>query len=116
MNLTDIKSIKTVCSIGGGPIGAGWAAFFLAKGLSVKAYLHSEKEEEDYRSMIKNAWTSLEKLHDLVGINPNLLQISTNLEDAVQGAQFIQESAPEILSLKQDLYALLGKIVPSNVL
>ena len=36
MKLIDINSIQNVCSIGGGPIGAGWAAFFLAKGFSVK--------------------------------------------------------------------------------
>ena len=115
MNLIDIRSVKTVCSIGGGPIGAGWAVFFLAQGLSVKAYLHSEKEEEDYRSMIDTAWISLEKLHNLGSINRNSIQISTNLENAVQNAQFIQESAPEILSLKQDLYAHLGSIVPRDV-
>ena len=115
MNLIEMNSVKTVCSIGGGPIGAGWAAFFLAQGLSVKAYLHSEIEEEDYRSMIKTAWTSLEKLNDLDGIDPNLIQISTNLENSVKDAHFIQESAPEILSLKQDLYARLGNIVSSEV-
>ena len=115
MDLIDKKNVKTVCSIGGGPIGAGWAAFFLAQGLSVKAYLHSEKEEKDYRSMIETAWISLEKLYNLGGINRNSIQISTNLENAVENAQFIQENAPEILSLKQDLYARLGNIVSSEV-
>ena len=115
MDLIDIKNVKTVCSIGGGPIGAGWAAFFLAQGLSVKAYLHSEREEKDYYSMIETAWISLEKLHNLGSINRNSIQISTNLENAVENAQFIQENAPEILSLKQDLYARLGNIVSSEV-
>lgn len=115
MNLIDIKNVQNVCSIGGGPIGAGWSAFFLAQGLSVKAYLHSEIEEEDYRSMIDTAFISLEKLKNMGSINSNLIQISTNLEDAVQDAHFIQESAPEILPLKQDLYTHLGNIVPSEV-
>ena len=63
MSLVDISSVKTVCSIGGGPIGAGWAAFFLSKGFLVKAYIHSEKEKEEFLSMIDTAWISLEKLN-----------------------------------------------------
>ena len=115
MDFVDIKNVKTVCSIGGGPIGAGWAAFFLAKGLSVKAYLHSEAEEEDYLSMIETAWVSLEKLHKLANFDLTKLKIYSNLEKAIQDVHFIQESAPEILSLKQNLYARLGTIVSSQV-
>ena len=65
MSLVDISSVKTVCSIGGGPIGAGWAAFFLSKGFLVKAYIHSEEEKADFRSMVDTAWISLEKLNDI---------------------------------------------------
>ena len=36
---------ETVASIGGGPIGAGWAAHFLARGYDVTGYLHSMSEE-----------------------------------------------------------------------
>jgi len=115
MSLVDISSVKTVCSIGGGPIGAGWAAFFLSKGFLVKAYLHSEKEKEDFLSMIDTAWISLEKLNEIGHINPHSVQINTDLDNAVQDVQFIQESAPENLTLKQQLYAHLGNIVPSEV-
>ncbi len=115
MSLVDISSVKTVCSIGGGPIGAGWAAFFLSKGFLVKAYLHSEKEKEDFLSMIDTAWISLEKLNEIGDINPHSVQINTDLDNAVKDVQFIQESAPENLTLKQQLYAHLGNIVPSEV-
>ena len=115
MSLVDISSVKTVCSIGGGPIGAGWAAFFLSKGFLVKAYIHSEKEKEEFLSMIDTAWISLEKLNEIGDINPHSVQINTDLDNAVQDVQFIQESAPENLTLKQQLYAHLGNIVPSEV-
>ena len=115
MSLIDLSSVKTICSIGGGPIGAGWAAFFLSKGFLVKAYLHSEKEKEDFLSMIDTAWISLEKLNEIGDINSHSVQINTYLDNAVQGVQFIQESAPENLTLKQELYAYLGNIVPSEV-
>ena len=115
MSLVDISSVKTVCSIGGGPIGAGWAAFFLSKGFLVKAYIHSEKEKEEFLSMIDTAWISLEKLNEIGDINPHSVQINTDLDNAVQDVQFIQESAPENLTLKQELYAYLGNIVSSEV-
>ena len=115
MSLVDISSVKTVCSIGGGPIGAGWAAFFLSKGFLVKAYIHSEKEKEEFLSMIDTAWISLEKLNEIGDINPHSVQINTDLDNAVKDVQFIQESAPENLTLKQQLYAHLGNIVPSEV-
>ena len=66
-NLKNIDEISAVASIGGGPIGAGWTAHFLAKGLNVKCYLHSEDEIDDYKSLIETAWQTLEKL----GINEN---------------------------------------------
>ena len=66
-NLENINEISTVASIGGGPIGAGWAAHFLAKGLNVKCYLHSADEIDGYKALIKTAWETLEKL----GINKN---------------------------------------------
>ena len=101
-NLKNINKISTIASIGGGPIGAGWAAHFLAKGLSVKCYLHSEDEIDDYKSLIKTAWETLEKL----GINKNAsienMQIYTDLKESLKGVDFVQESIPEILEVKQE--------------
>ena len=39
----------------------------------------------------------------------------TDIAEAVEGAEFIQESAPERLELKQALYKQLGEIVPPAV-
>ena len=39
----------------------------------------------------------------------------TDLQDAVEDAEFIQESAPEVLELKQALYKTLGDVVPEKV-
>jgi carnitine 3-dehydrogenase len=43
------------------------------------------------------------------------LKLTDNLEEAVAGAQFVQESAPERLAIKQDLYEVLGRAVPADV-
>ena len=111
----DPQSVERVTSIGAGPIGAGWAASFLARGYKVSCYIHDDSEEASLRALIENAWTSLASLGLSAGATLANLSCSSDLELAVDGAQFIQESAPENLQLKQDLYRKLGEIVPANV-
>ena len=55
MTLPDISSLSTIASIGGGPIGGGWAAHFLARGFDVRAYLHDPAEEPAFREIIETA-------------------------------------------------------------
>ncbi len=43
------------------------------------------------------------------------MRIVTNLKDALEGAEFIQESAPENLGLKQKLYQELGTLVSEDI-
>ena len=54
------ENVKRVASLGGGPIGAGWAAHFLARGYDVTAYIYSLDEEVKYRQVLDTAWISLE--------------------------------------------------------
>ena len=58
----DPRQVRNVTCIGAGPIGAGWSASFLARGYRVTAYLHDMAEEASLRSLIDNAWISLESL------------------------------------------------------
>ena len=62
MPLTNYRKVKNITSIGGGPIGGGWSAFFLSRGYNVKAYLHDKKEKNQFLNIIDTAWTSLKKL------------------------------------------------------
>ena len=109
------KEIKSITSIGGGPIGGGWSAHFLAKGYNVKSYLHDHKEESEFWNILKTAWRSLRELGLSPGASLNNLSIVYSIEEAVKETEFIQESAPEILSLKQELYKFLGEVVPRNI-
>ena len=115
LNLREINNVNRVLSIGGGPIGVGWTAHFLSKGFKVRAYLHSPDEETIFRQTINAAWNTLETLGLPDSASLDHLEISTNLEDAVQDVDFIQESAPERLELKAELYRMLGKSVDPEV-
>ena len=111
----DISKIKTIASLGGGPIGGGWSAHFLAQGFDVRAYLHSMDEEASFRTIVETAWVSLQDLGLAKGASLDRLFISSNLEDVVKTAEFIQESGPERLDIKQALYKQLGEIVAPHI-
>lgn len=107
--------VKHVTSIGAGPIGAGWAAHFLARGYDVTAYLHDRNEEDKFMSVVNTAWPCLIDLGLADGASMERLTITDDLAKATKDAQFIQESAPERLPIKQDLYETLGRITASDV-
>jgi len=108
--------VQRVVSIGGGPIGGGWTAYFLSRGFDVVSYLHDPSEEGAFRSIIGTAWRSLEALGLADGASVDRLRISFDLRDAVGEAEFVQESAPEKLDLKQSLYEILSPLVPADVI
>ncbi len=111
----DPNDVKRIASIGGGPIGGGWTAHFLARGYDVASYLHDPAEEPAFREIVETAWTSLVSLGLSDGASLDRLTVTSNLEEAVAGVQFVQESAPEILGVKQALYRTLGEILPVEV-
>jgi len=111
----DPTSVTRVTSIGAGPIGAGWAAHFLARGYDVCAYIHDPKERESFDAILDTAWISLSALGLEKGASRDRLSVTSDLNMAVQDTDFIQESAPERIEIKQALYRTLGEIVPSHV-
>lgn len=115
MTRPGVTDVKKVASLGGGPIGAGWAAHFLARGYDVTGYLHTMSEEPAYRKILETAWVSLTALGLAPGASIDRLKLTDRLDDAVRDAQFVQESAPERLELKQQLYERLGNVVPVDV-
>ncbi len=109
------ESVRRVSSIGAGPIGGGWAAFFLAKGYDVTSYIYDAKEEAPLRRLIDTAWESLTELGLAKGASRERLRCTTDLGAAVADAEFVQESVPESLALKQAVYADLGRLVPADI-
>jgi len=111
----DPRDVRNITCIGAGPIGAGWAACFLARGYGVTVYLHDMAEEESLRSLIDTAWISLESLGLAKRASRDNMYCTSDLDEAVAHADFVQECAPEDLELKQSLYARLGEIVAPRV-
>ena len=109
------QDVSRVSCIGAGPIGGGWAAYFLAQGYRVTSYLHDASEYDALQRLLDTAWDSLEQIGLAPGASRDRFNWTTSLEEAVDGTEFIQESVPEVLELKQDLYQKLGDIVDPAV-
>lgn len=109
------SEVKRVASLGAGPIGGGWAAHFLARGFDVTAYIHDPSEREALMAVIETGWVSLTDLGLAPGASMDRLRITCDLGEAVEDVDFIQESAPERLNIKQGLYRRLGDVVPEGV-
>lgn len=104
--------VEHIGIIGTGVIGSGWAAHFLAQGLSVTAFDPAPGAEERLRQAVSAAWPALTRLGLKTGADPARLVFADSLEAAVSNAQFIQESAPERLPLKQSLLAEIDGAAP----
>ncbi len=114
-----MHKIRTVGIVGCGLIGSGWASRCLARQLDVIAYDPSSAGESVLHSHIENAWHGLSKL-GFERNNSGKLRFTSDLEDLAANSDFIQESAPESIELKQalhqdiDRYADPGVIIASS--
>lgn len=109
------ESVKNITCVGAGPIGGGWTAHYLAKGYNVTTYLHDASEIDALNRLLETAWASLVDIGLSPGASMDNFNWTTSLEEATSNAEFIQESVPEILELKQNLYQKFGEMVDPNV-
>lgn len=98
-----MTKIETVGIIGAGTIGASWAALFAASGYGVDVFDPSAEGEAYVRDYVETAWPSLEKL-GLVKAAAADLSFFASPAEAVKRAQFVQESVPEQLPVKHEIY------------
>ena len=106
--------VKHVTCVGAGTIGAGWAAYFLARGLDVVATDPGPDAEMRMRKNIEGAWPKLEILGLSDGASLDRLHFTADLAAAVGEAQFIQESAPDYEELKIELFENIGAHAPAD--
>jgi len=109
------QDVRRVACIGAGTIGGGWAAHFLARGYDVVAWDPAPDAGTRLRRLVDAAWPALRRLGPAEGASPERLTLAATLEEAVAGAEFVQESAPEDLQLKRDLLSRLDAATPPGV-
>lgn len=95
--------------IGGGVIGGGWAARFLLNGWDVAVHDPDPEAARKIGEVLDGARRALPALYDRALPQEGRLTFHAALEDAVDGADWVQESVPERLELKHRVLAAVGR-------
>lgn len=116
MKLSDPSSVKSVAVISTGVIGASWAAHFLAHGLEVRAADPGPDAEAKARDYIERAWPALERFGLASDASPKALKWCDDVAEAVDGAGFVQENAPERMDIKDSVYKQIEETLGSDAI
>jgi len=92
---------QVVAIIGGGVIGAGWAARFLLMGWTVNVFDPDPEAERKTNVVVDNARRALPGLYDAALPEAGSLVFKRALAEAVKDADWVQESVPERLDIKR---------------
>lgn len=110
------KEIKKAAIVGTGVIGAGWAARMLHRGIDVVATDISEAAEKSLREVIQNSEAALQRVVNVPQEKKGKLTFTTSLKEAVENADFIQESSPEVEEIKKPLLNEISKYAKPNAI
>ena len=97
--------IEHAACIGGGVIGSGWAARFVLNGIDASVYDPDPETGRKAREVLDNAERAFARLFGDTRPARGELRLATSIADAVDGADFIQESVPERLETKRTVLA-----------
>ncbi|WP_417817610.1 carnitine 3-dehydrogenase [Tritonibacter scottomollicae] len=103
---------KTAAIIGGGVIGGGWAARFLLNGWDVRVFDPDPEAARKIAEVMDNARRALPGLGNVALPAEGAMTFHDTIEAAVKGVDWVQESVPERLDLKQKVYGELQAHVP----
>ncbi|WP_137388617.1 3-hydroxyacyl-CoA dehydrogenase family protein [Rhodoligotrophos defluvii] len=114
--MTYHRQINTVAVVGLGLIGMSWVAYFLARGFKVQGFDPDPEASARTTAYVEKTWPALVAL-DLVAAQARRedLHISASLDEAIAGADFVQENAPELATVKASVLAEIGRYAPETV-
>jgi carnitine 3-dehydrogenase len=106
---------RTVGLLGGGVIGGGWAARFLLNGYDVVLFDPDPEVPRRVEELLGNARRALASLTLAPLPAEGRLTFVTEPEEAAAPADFVQESVPERVELKQRLLAAASRAARPDV-
>ncbi|MBU1351205.1 MAG: 3-hydroxyacyl-CoA dehydrogenase [Gammaproteobacteria bacterium] len=109
-------NVQRVAVVATGVIGASWAAYFLARGLDVDATDPSPGAEQRLRDAVQGHWSVLTQQGLAVGASMQRLCFHVQMESALERADFVQESGPERLDFKIELFRRMDAAAPAHAI
>ncbi len=106
--------VRKVGIVGGGVIGAAWAARFLLNGIDVAVFDLDPEVERKTLEVVANARRAQTRLHGAALPAEGRLSFAASVAEAVSDADFIQESLPEREDLKQRVLAEVDAAMPAH--
>ena len=108
-----------IAVVGAGTIGASWAAWFLARGFEVAVTDPAPEREAFLRRYVTDAWSALRSIGatregEDAAEGMVRLAFSPVLEEALEGADMVQENALERLDLKRALLSRIDAALPEG--
>lgn len=115
------KGTKTITIVGSGLIGRSWAMVFISGGYKVKIYDNQPGQAAKAITEIRKQLGELEQAQMLrgnVGVSDQLALLSSHddLQQALEGAFFVQESVFEELEAKQAVFQAVEAHVGEDVI
>ncbi len=112
--------MSCVAIIGSGFIGRAWAISFARAGHHVALWDPVEGAPAAARDYIEALLPDLERNELLNGVAPGVLLgriVGTaRLDEALDGVDYVQENAPEVLDVKRDLFSKLDPLTPRSAI
>ena len=109
------KTYEQIALIGAGVIGSGWATRCLAKGLRVVLTDPSPDARAQVDQTIENAWPVLEDAGLAGQGDRTKFRFVGTIQEAVEGADFIQENVPEREHIKIEVLEAIDRYAAEDV-
>lgn len=97
------QSFRTVAVVGAGLVGLGWAIVFARAGLEVRIFDSQPDTRRDALHRIRSSLFDMKEhglVRDVENITKNI-HLSGSLDEAVEGADYVQESVLERIDVKK---------------
>ena len=111
----EADAVRKIGILGGGTIGASWAAYFLARGLRV-VMVDPVVSGADLHASIEKTWPMLAQLGLSLDADPSRVTLCSHIDNTLADVDFIQECSPERLAHKQTLLSELEAVIRSDII
>ena len=109
-----MSDIGRVALLGAGVVGAGWAARFAVNGIDVRVHDPDPRAGARIDATLADAARAYARLTLAPPVPPGRIEVAASVEEAVEGAAFIQESVPEREEVKRPLLAAASHAAPRD--